>query len=243
MWSLMKLATPVKSPGLRAACGDISAGGAGAGATAASGGAEMTPVSLFNKSRQPGEVGGNLQSPFQSPLKNFQFSPSCLVSPPGAVTLDFPLVGGDTPGPGPSGSNRSDLWQQMTPDRRANGQRGGAEGKQGRVGATGVGVVGIGVSGDPGSRGGGGGGGGGGGSGDGDGGDVAVSGLGTTTPPGSCGKRKGKALFTDKRGPQDHRSPGLGGAGQGWCLGTPLRPGRENGVVHHHLGVTDIPAT
>ncbi|CAM9563939.1 unnamed protein product, partial [Scytosiphon promiscuus] len=135
MWSLMKLATPVKSPGLRAACGDNSAGGAGAGAGAnassVGGGAEMTPVSLFNKSRQPGEVGGNLQSPFQSPFKNFQFSPNSLFSPPGAVTLDFPLVGGDTPGPGPAGSNRSELWQQTTPDRRANGQRGGADGKPG----------------------------------------------------------------------------------------------------------------
>ncbi|CAN0555058.1 unnamed protein product, partial [Ectocarpus sp. 8 AP-2014] len=169
-------------------------------------------------------MGGQLQSPFQSPFKNFQFSPSCLFSPPGAGTLDFPLAGGDTPGP--ASSSRSDIWQHMTPDRRAN-QRGG--GKAVRVGGAGdvqagggVGedggvVVGVAVSG--------GGGGGGGGSG----GDVG------NITPGSCGKRKGKALFTDKRGPQDHHhSHALGGGGQGWCLGTPMRPVRESGVVHHH---------
>eukprot|EP00903_Cladosiphon_okamuranus_P006080 g5990.t4 len=231
--SLMKLATPVKSPGLRAACGDLSGGGglgAGAGASSgagAGGGYEMTPVSLFNKSRQPGEMGGQLQSPFQSPFKNFQFSPSCLFSPPGAGTLDFPLAGGDTPGP--PGSSRGDLWQQTTPDRRA-GQRGGGEGREtGRGGA--AAVSGVGGSGDSVDGGGGGGGGG---------------GAAPLTTPGSCGKRKGKALFTDRRGPQDHHHStphGLGGGGQGWCLGTPMRSARESGVVHHHLGVTDIPAT
>ncbi|CAM9826060.1 unnamed protein product [Pylaiella littoralis] len=218
MWSLMKLRTPVKSPGLRAACGDTSASGVGAGAGTAgfcAGGAEMTPVSLFNKSRQPGEIGGQLQSPFQSPFKNFQFSPSCLFSPPVAGTLDFPLAGGDTPGP--ATSTRSDIWQQTTPDRRASQRAGGVEGKAERGGAAGVG----------------------GGRGAGDG----VGGVVGRNTPGSCGKRKGKALFTDKRGPQDHHSNGLGGGGQGWCLGTPMRSARESGVLHDHLGVTDIPAT
>eukprot|EP00752_Nemacystus_decipiens_P007583 g6775.t2 len=224
MWSLMKLATPVKSPGLRAAGGGFAGAGAGAGG---GGGSEMTPVSLFNKSRQPGEMGGQLQSPFQSPFKNFQFSPSCLFSPPGAGTLDFPLVGGDTPG-GPNA--RSELWQQTTPDRRAGGHRGGGEVREGRGGggaAGGGSSSGDSVGGGSGSSAGG------------------EGGVPAPTTPGSCGKRKGKALFTDRRGPQDHHhsSHGLGGGGQGWCLGTPMRSARESGVVHHHLGVTDIPAT
>lgn len=102
--SLMKLATPVKSPIRRA--GEI---------TPRTGqvwgdGAEMTPLSIFRKSRQPGEFG--VQSPFHSPLKNFHFSPSSLFSPPGG-TLDIPLSGSDTPGPS---ANRG-LWQHTTPDR------------------------------------------------------------------------------------------------------------------------------
>ena len=192
--SLMKLATPVKSPGLRSTMsgvvGEITPGTGHAWGD----GAEMTPVSFFRRSRPSSDFGGHLQSPFQSPLKNFQFSPSCLFSPPGAVTLDFPLS--DTPG---RSSNR-DLWQQTTPDRHGieNTPRG-----EGSVVESG------------------------GGGSDGAGGDA----------PDSCGKRKGTALFADKRGPQDHSR----GLGQAWCLGTPSRPPRESGLVH--LGVADIPAT
>lgn len=195
--SLMKLATPVKSPGRRGGAGDTTPGAR----PSADCGVEMTPTSLFRKSRQPGELAGQLQSPFQSPFKNFHFSPSCLFSPPDAGTLDFPLGGsGDTPGPGSS----RDLW---SPNRRE--ARGEGRGARGPVGRNGDGVDGGDGNNSGGSGGSSGGGGGGGGSG----------------APSSCGKRKGKALFTDKRGPQDHSR----GLGQAWCLGTPGGTGNSGG--------------
>lgn len=217
----MKLATPVKSPGLlhpspRGGNGNSSentpaANTRGASAAAANGGGgggsntEMTPVSLFRKSRQPGELG-QLQSPFQSPFQSFHFSPSCLFSPPGAGTLDIPLAGADTPG---AGAGR-DIWQQAAADMTPRGLRGGTSGGL-HHGVDGVVGAGGGINGRvPGDG-------------------IADDGRDVS------GRRKGKVLFTDKRGPQDHSL-----LGQEWCLGT---PGRSQGGMHPHLGVNDIPAT
>lgn len=106
----MKLATPVKSPVRRSVFnGSVGEITPRAGQVWGDG-AEMTPLSIFRKSRQPGEFG--MQSPFQSPLKSFHFSPGSLFSPPGG-TLDIPLPGSDTPGPS---ANRG-LWQHTTPDQ------------------------------------------------------------------------------------------------------------------------------
>lgn len=223
----MKLATPVKSP---LGSGNSITPGArgmhnGNAQAAAAYGAEMTPVSIFRKSRQLGEPGHQLQSPLQSPYpQSFNFSPTCLFSPPAAGgTLDIPT--GDTPGP--SGSTRDTLWQQQTattPDRSPRQPRDGSGISSCNSSTTRAVVSGSG-------RGTGGGDDGGGGD------DDYTGGV-----PGSCSKRKGKALFTDRRGPQDHSR-----LGQAWCLGTPGRPSAQAdaaSVVHHHLGVTnDIPAT
>lgn len=217
----MQLATPVKSP-RSGDNGSVTTPGTGARLAASSGayGAVMTPISSFRKSRTPGEIPQHLQSPFQSPFQTFNFSPGFLFSPPAAGgTLDIPT--GDTPVP--AHSVRDSLWRQQatpsTPDRFPREMRAGSIGRSCDDGTSSPLAAG--------NRGGAGG---------------RVDNDGVTDTPGSCGKRKGKVLFTDRRGPQDHSR-----LGQTWCLGTPGRSmsrGDSASAVHHDLSVAnDIPAT
>ncbi|CAM9168112.1 unnamed protein product, partial [Sphacelaria rigidula] len=219
--SLMQLATPVKSPRGGDNC-LVTTPGTGARFAASSGayGAEMTPISSLRKLRTPGEIPQHLQSPFQSPFQTFNFSPGFLFSPPAAGgTLDIPT--GDTPVP--AHSVRDSLWRQQatpsTPDRCPRETRGGSVGRSCDDGTSSS--VAGGNQGGAGGR---------------------VDNDSVTDTPGSCVKRKGKVLFTDRRGPQDHSR-----LGQTWCLGTPGRSisrGDTASAVHHDLSVAnDIPAT